>query len=90
MTLNELKTRLETEKHITGCVIELGKKTASPLVSIIGIYEENGCWHIYYTTDREEIVVVDHGSEEEMTEALYSWVLDIEKRLLEEEKERKR
>lgn len=85
MTLNELKNRLEAEKHITGSIqIELGKKTASPYVPIIGIYEENGCWYIYDTADREKIVVLDHGSEEDMTEALYRRILKIEKRLLKE------
>ena len=51
---------------------------------IIGIYEENGCWYIYDTADREKIVVLDHGSEEDMAEALYRRILKIEKRLLKE------
>ena len=83
MTLNELKNRLEAEKHITGSIqIECGKKSEFP--GILGIYEENGRWYIYHTKDRGGIVVLDHGSEEDMTEALYRRILKIEKRLLKE------
>ena len=89
MTLNELKTRLETEKLITGGLqIAFGRKSNLPC--IIGIYEENGYWYIYDTDDWGSICVLDHGSEEEMAEALYRRVLKIEKRLLKKEKERKR
>lgn len=81
MTLNELKHKLETEKHITGGIqIECGKKSEFPY--ILGIYEENGCWYIYDTDDRGGIAVLDHGSEEDMTEALYRRVLKLEKRIL--------
>ena len=81
MTLNELKNKLETEKHITGSIqIECGKKSEFP--NILGIYEENGCWYIYDTNDRGGIVVLDHGNEEDMTEALYRRVLRVEKRIL--------
>ena len=80
MTLNELKNKLETEKHITGSIqIGCGKKSESP--NILGIYEENGCWYVYDTNDRGEIVVLDHGNEEDMTEALYRRVLKVEKRI---------
>lgn len=88
MTLNELKNRLEAEKHITGGIqIECGKKIKRP--DVIGIYEEDGRWYIYDTNDRGGIVVLDHGNEEDMTEALYRMVLKIEKRLLKELKKKR-
>lgn len=88
MTLNELKNKLETEKHITGSTqIECGKKIKRP--DVIGIYEEDGRWYIYDTNDRGGIVVLDHGNEEDMTEALYRMVLKIEKRLLKELKKKR-
>lgn len=77
MTLNELKSRLATEKHFTGSLwIICGEKIESP--GILGIYEEDGCWNIYDTDDRGGICVLDHGSEEEMTDAFYQWVLETE------------
>ena len=52
MTLNELKNKLEKEKHITGSIqIECGKKSEFP--NILGIYEENGCWYIYDTNEKK-------------------------------------
>lgn len=81
MTLKELKHKLKTEKHITGGIqIECGKKSEFP--GILGIYEENGHWYIYHTKDGGGIIVLDHGSEEDMVDAFYRRVLKIEKRML--------
>ena len=80
MTLNDLKNKLETEQHITGSTqIVCGKKCEIP--NVLGIYEENGYWYIYDTNDRGKIVILDHGSEEDMTEALYRRVLKVKNRM---------
>lgn len=80
MKTNELKHKLEKEQHITGNIqIECGGKCKLP--NVLGIYEENDCWYVYDTNDRGGIVVLDHGNEEDMTEALYRRVLKIENRL---------
>ena len=78
---------IKSLRHVTGSTqIECGKKIKLP--DVIGIYEEDGCWYIYDTNDRGGIVVLDHGNEEDMTEALYRMVLKIEKRLLKELKKK--
>lgn len=85
MTLIELKNKLVSEKHVIGALqIECGKKVEAP--GILGIYEEAGIWYVYDTNDRDGIVVLDKGSENEMTEALYHRVLKPEKRLLKKNK----
>ncbi|MDD6547667.1 hypothetical protein [Blautia massiliensis (ex Durand et al. 2017)] len=81
MTLNELKTRLEAEKHFTWPLeIACGEKRETPY--ILGIYEEDNRWYIYDTDEQGRIVILDNGSEEDMTEAFYKRVLQIEKRIL--------
>ena len=45
MTLQELKTRLETEKHFIG-PLEVACGTKSELPYIFGIYEEIGRAHV--------------------------------------------
>lgn len=89
MTLEELKNRLAAEKHIVGPLeIACGEKRESPY--ILGIYEENDRWNIYHTDDRGIVCVLDHGSEEDMTEAFYKRVLQIEKRILKKQTLKKR
>ncbi len=81
MTISELKKRLNAEKHVVGSLrVECGKKTESP--DVLGIYEENGIWYVYDTNDRGGAVVLDSGTEEDMTEALYRRVVKAEKRYL--------
>lgn len=46
---------------------------------MLGIYEEDGVWYVYHTTDRGEIVVLAEGNENDMTEALYRRILKKEK-----------
>ena len=78
MTLNELKNKLSSERHVVGAIeIVCGEKCESP--GIWGIYEEDGVWYVYHTTDRGEIVVIDEGNENDMTEEFYQYVLDEEK-----------
>ena len=78
MTLNELKNRLSSENHVVGALqIICGEKYESP--GVWGIYEEDGVWYVYHTTDRGEIVVIDEGNENDMTEEFYQYVLDEEK-----------
>lgn len=80
MTLDELKTRLEAEKHCTGPLeIACGEKRETPYT--LGVYEEEGHWYIYNTDGQGRIVVLDNGREEDMTEAFYKRVLQIEKRI---------
>ena len=84
MTLNELKNKLSSERHVVGALrIECGRKYESP--GVLGIYEEDGVWYVYHTTDRGEIVVIDEGNENDMTERLYRMVLKEEKRYLKRE-----
>ncbi len=81
MTISELKRRLKTEKHVVGSLqVECGKKTAAP--DVLGIYEEDGIWYVYDTNDRGGVVVLDSGTEEDMTEALYRRVVKAEKRYM--------
>ena len=81
MTLNELKNKLSSEGHVVGSLyIKCGEKYQSP--DVLGIYEEDGVWYVYDTTDRGEIVVLAEGNENDMTEALYRRVLKKEKRYL--------
>lgn len=81
MTISELKKRLKAEKHVVGSLqVECGKKTESP--NVLGIYEENGTWYVYDTNDRGGVVVLDSGTEDDMTEALYRRVVKAEKRYL--------
>ena len=69
------------EKHIVGSLqIECGKKVLSP--GVIGIYKENGQCYVYDTNDRGGIVILDEGTEDDMTEALYRRVIKAEKRYL--------
>lgn len=79
MTLDELKNILLTEKLVVvgGLQIICGEKYESP--GVLGIYEEDGVWYVYHTTDRGEIVVLTEGNENDMTEALYRRVLKKEK-----------
>ena len=78
MTLNELKNKLSSERHVVGAIeIVCGEKCESPYV--LGIYEEDADWHVYHTTDRGEIVVIDEGNENDMREQIYQYVLDEEK-----------
>ncbi len=81
MTIKELQSRLMAEKHITGSVqIECGKKVEAP--DVLGIFEDGGTCFVYDTNDRGGVVVLDKGTEEEMTEALYRRVIKLEKRFL--------
>lgn len=81
MTLYELKNRLSSEGHVVGSLlIKCGEKYQSP--GVLGIYEEDGVWYVYDTTDRGEIVVLAEGNENDMTEALYRRILKKEKRYL--------
>jgi hypothetical protein len=82
MTLDELKTRLAVEKHTTGGIylIECGEKCEAP--GVLGIYEEDGTWYVYNTDDRGDIAVVDKGTENDMTDFVYRFVLKAEKRYL--------
>ena len=81
MTIIELKNKLEEEKHIVGVLqIKCGRKCESP--NILGIYEQNGIWFVYDTNDRGCVVVLDQGTEEDMTEALYRRVLKAERKFL--------
>mgnify|MGYP003515670657 CR=1 FL=1 len=89
MTLQELKTRLETEKHFIG-PLEVACGTKSELPYIFGIYEEDNRWYIYDTDEQGRIVILDNGSEEDMTEAFYRRVLEIEKRILKKQTLKKR
>ena len=79
MTLNELENILLTEKLyiVGGLWIRCGEKYESP--DVMGIYEEDGVWYVYHTTDRGEIVVLAEGNENDMTEALYRRVLKKKK-----------
>ena len=79
MRIDELLQILTSKKHYTGVTtIECGTKCESP--NILGIFEEDGIWYVYDTNDYGGIVVLDKGTEEEMTEALYRRVLKLEKR----------
>lgn len=81
MTLNELKNKLSSERHAVGAIeILCGEKCESP--GVLGIYEEDGVWYVYDTTDRGEICVLDEGNENDMTEEFYQRVLEKEKRYL--------
>ena len=81
MTLNELKNKLSSEGHVVGSLqIICGEKYESP--DVMGIYEEDGVWYVYHTTDRGEIVVLAEGNENDMTERLYRKILKEEKRYL--------
>ena len=81
MTLNELKNKLSSERHVVGALrIECGRKYESP--GVLGIYEEDGVWYLYDTTDRGEICVIAEGNENDMTEKFYRRVLKEEKRYL--------
>lgn len=89
MTLDELKTRLEAEKHCTGSLeIACGEKRKTPYT--FGVYEEDGCWNVYHTDEQGRIVVLDQGNEEDMTDAFYQKVLQIEKRILKKQTLKKR
>lgn len=81
MTLNELKNRLASERHITGGLqIVCGEKCESSIPCfVLGIYEENGVWYVYETLERGGILVLAEGSENDMTEELYRRVLKEEK-----------
>ncbi|MCM1084006.1 MAG: hypothetical protein NC428_11055 [Clostridium sp.] len=82
MTLNELKNKLSSERHAVGSLqIICGEKWESP--DVLGIYEEDGVWYVYHTTDRGEICVLTEGNENDMTEALYRRILRKEERYLE-------
>ena len=84
MTLNELKNKLSSERHVVGALrIECGRKYESP--GVLGIYEEDGVWYVYDTNDRGRICVIDEGNENDMTEEFYQYVLDEEKRYLKRE-----
>ena len=79
MSINDLKTRLNSEKLILGAIeVEIGRKCSSP--NIIGIFEENGVWSVYDTNDRGGIVILDKGSENDMADALYRRILKIDKK----------
>ncbi|MCM1084005.1 MAG: hypothetical protein NC428_11060 [Clostridium sp.] len=79
MTLNELKNKLSSERHAVGSLqIICGEKWESP-PGVLGIYEEDGVWYVYDTTDRGEICVLDEGDESDMTEKFYQRVLKEEK-----------
>ena len=81
MTLNELKNKLSSERHVVGAIeIVCGEKCESP--GVLGIYEEDGVWYVYHTKDRGGIVVLAEGNENDMTERLYRMVLKEEKRYL--------
>lgn len=82
MTIEELKNRLDNEKHLIDAYQEVicGKKIDVPY--ILGIYEENGISYIYHTKERGGIVIIDQGPEEEMAEALYRRIGKNEKRYL--------
>lgn len=82
MTIEELKNRLDNEKHLIDAYQEVicGRKIDAPY--ILGIYEENGISYIYHTKERGGIVIIDQGSEEEMAEALYRRIVKNEKRYL--------
>ena len=82
MTIEELKNRLDNEKHLIDAYQEVicGKKIDAPY--ILGIYEENGISYIYHTKERGGIVIIDQGPEEEMAEALYRRIVKNEKRYL--------
>ena len=78
MTLNELKNKLSSERHVVGSLqIICGEKYESP--DVMGIYEEDGVWHVYDTNDRGRICVIDEGNENDMTEEFYQYVLKKEK-----------
>lgn len=81
MTLNELKTKLSSERHDIGAIeILCGEKCEAP--GVWGIYEEDGVWYVYHSKDRGGIVVLAEGNENDMTERLYRMVLKKEKRYL--------
>lgn len=82
MTIEELKNRLDNEKHLIDAYQEVicGRKIDAPY--ILGIYEENGISYICHTKERGGIVIIDQGSEEEMAEALYRRIVKNEKRYL--------
>lgn len=82
MTIEELKNRLDNEKHLIDAYQEVvcGKKIDAPY--ILGIYKEDGMSYIYHTKEHGGVVIIDQGSEEEMTEALYRRVVRNEKRYL--------
>ncbi len=81
MTISELKSRLDTEKHVVGNLqIECGEKIEYP--NVLGVYKENGICYVYDTNDRGGVVILDKGTEEDMTEALYRRIVKAEKRYL--------
>ena len=81
MKNTELEKRIKSEKHNTGSLrIVCGQKIDSP--SILGIFEEDGIWFVYDTNDRGEVVILDKGAEDDMTEAFYRRVLKVEKRYM--------
>lgn len=79
MTIEELKNRLDNEKHLIDAYQEVvcGKKIDAPY--ILGIYEENGVWYIYGTDDRGNIIVYDQGEEEKMVDTMYQEIINNEK-----------
>lgn len=88
MTLNELKNKLLSERHILGALqVVCGEKSRAS--NVLGIYEENGVWYLYDTDDRGGIVVFDKGDENYITEELYQWVLKEEKRELKKQEWKK-
>ena len=71
MTLNELKNKLSQERHVVGSLlIKCGEKYQSP--GVLGIYEEDGVWYVYDTTDRGEIVVFVYSDQTEHTARRFS------------------
>lgn len=80
-TINELKSRLAEEDHRVGFLrIVCGKKSTLP--DVIGIFEEEGLYHVYHTDDRGDIIVSTKGAEEDMVAAFYRRVLKKEIRYL--------
>ncbi len=81
MRIDELKDKISSENHIIGSLqIACGEKIETP--NVLGVFEEGGVWYVYDTNDRGGIVILDSGSEDEMTDALYRRVIKAENRYL--------
>ena len=80
-TINELKNRLAEEEHnVDSLQIVCWKKSVLP--DTVGIYEEDGVYHVYHTTDRGDIIVLTKGAKEDMVASFYRRILKKEIRYL--------
>jgi hypothetical protein len=85
MTYEELTTRLATKEHIipSDTKIVLGKlQNAEVGNRVYGIYKErDGLWYMYMSCNignKIQTFYLNHGTEEEMYDAIYTRVLNLE------------